>query len=315
MRRGVRYRLARACRRWPGALAAAALASGLCLAPPEGLAAEGQPPAASASAFASVSTSASASAWARQAQVAVRLIAASPAVGAGESVTLGLDIRLDPGWKIYWRTPGDAGVAPRFDWRGSDNLAGAQVRWPLPRRFTLYGLETYGYLGEVVLPIRATLAKPGAPLHLALSVAYGICREICIPYTAKLRLDLPQGPAASGRFAPLIAGFAAKVPLPGPQPALGIERARLARRDGHLFLDVAARAAAPFQATDLLVEGASGVGFGPPETRLTKAGHRAVLRLPVTGADGASLGGRRLTLTLVDGTRAIEQTVEIGSAR
>src|SRR5271165_751424 len=75
---------------------------------------------------------ADASAWDGDARSAVRLIA-----GAADGATLraGVEIRLAPGWKTYWRYPGDSGVPPRFDFAGSTNVQQATVQWPTPHRF------------------------------------------------------------------------------------------------------------------------------------------------------------------------------------
>ncbi len=96
----------------------------------------------------------------------VRLVSAVAGTEGQEDVPLGLQFRLAEGWKVYWRAPGDAGYPPEIDWQGSGNLAGTSWRWPVPERFSLFGLETYGYHDEVVIPIRATLSQPGAPLQL-----------------------------------------------------------------------------------------------------------------------------------------------------
>ena len=69
------------------------------------------------------------------------------------ALPLGLHITLPKGWKTYWRSPGDAGLPARIDWSGSSNLADAEIRWPIPERFSLFGLETFGFEREVVLPI------------------------------------------------------------------------------------------------------------------------------------------------------------------
>ena len=81
-----------------------------------------------------------ASAWAETDHSAVRLIAAARTAGDGGTVAAGLHFRLEEGWKIYWRSPGDAGFPPRPDWSGSANLAGAKVWWPAPLRFSILGL-------------------------------------------------------------------------------------------------------------------------------------------------------------------------------
>ncbi len=262
---------------------------------------------------------ATASPWATTEQSAVRLLAASLAVGSGDTVTLGLQFRLQPGWKVYWRTPGDAGVAPRFIWDESQNLARATVSWPAPHRFNLYGLESFGYLREVVLPVTITLRQPGHGLAVRLALNYGICREICIPYQAELALDLPAGAAASSDFAPLIADYAAKVPKTAADGDLSMGQATVAAAEGGgATLRVTARATTPFIAPDLIVEGPDGIGFGKPQAEISADGRQVRLVAPIEGLGGpgtpAALAGKPVTLTLIDGDRAVEQRLTITSS-
>ncbi len=106
--------------------------------------------------------------WQRTDIVEGRLIAAVEGMGEGtgtlDRVPLGLHLKMKPGWKTYWRSPGDAGLPPQLSWEGSGNLAGTDFRWPAPHRFTLFGIETFGYDGEVVFPITAkpAQARPAA---------------------------------------------------------------------------------------------------------------------------------------------------------
>ncbi|MBT5374174.1 MAG: hypothetical protein HOL06_05885 [Rhodospirillaceae bacterium] len=83
-----------------------------------------------------------ASPWAGEAESRVRLIAAQTGVGDGKTLKLGFQFSLQPGWKIYWRSPGDAGLPPEFDWSGSENLAATEVLWPAPKRYSAYGLDS-----------------------------------------------------------------------------------------------------------------------------------------------------------------------------
>ena len=85
----------------------------------------------------------SASDWVREEQVELRLIAAQTAVGDAGEVRLGVQFRLAPGWKTYWRSPGDAGLPMRLDWSGSRNLEAVELRWPVPERYQLLGLDTF----------------------------------------------------------------------------------------------------------------------------------------------------------------------------
>src|SRR5216684_537111 len=76
------------------------------------------------------------SAWDGGSQAAVRLIAGSSSKARGGMVRAGIEIRLAPGWKTYWRYPGDSGVPPRFDFAGSQNVKSIAIAWPAPHRFS-----------------------------------------------------------------------------------------------------------------------------------------------------------------------------------
>ena len=73
-----------------------------------------------------------ASPWQRDAHSALRLLAGSR---SGAVLLGGVSIQLQPGWKTYWRTPGDSGVPPRFDFTKSDNVEAVTVLWPAPMKF------------------------------------------------------------------------------------------------------------------------------------------------------------------------------------
>lgn len=109
----------------------------------------------------------------------------------------GIRLTLAPGWKTYWRAPGDAGIPPRFDWTGSGNVASATAHWPAPEVFWQSGLRSVGYSGEVVLPVEFRAERPDAPIRLSGRIDIGVCDEICIPVSLSLSGDLPAaGPAA-----------------------------------------------------------------------------------------------------------------------
>ncbi|MBM3492560.1 MAG: hypothetical protein FJX68_19385 [Alphaproteobacteria bacterium] len=240
----------------------------------------------------------------------VRLVPTRTAVGTRATVELGVHIQLAPGWKTYWRDPGEAGVPPAFDWAGSRNVAGAEVAYPAPRRFESYGSESFGYAGEVVLPVRLTLAQPGQAAEVRLALDYAVCKEVCLPARAELALALPAGAAAPGPEAGLVERFRRLVPRP-EGGAFVIETVQLAGAPGAERLRVAVRALdGGFRAPDLIAEGSVTIRYGRP--RLSLAGDRRTARfeLPVEAAmAGASAAGVEVTLTLIDGERAIERRV------
>ncbi|MGF1629854.1 MAG: protein-disulfide reductase DsbD family protein [Kiloniellaceae bacterium] len=249
---------------------------------------------------------AAAGAWVEEAQARLRLVSATQSV-ADDRVDLGLEFDLQPGWKIYWRSPGDAGLPPVVDWSGSENLAQAEIAWPVPHRFSLFGLETFGYGGQVVLPIAAQVADPAKQLTLLAKVDYLICEEICIPYTAELALALPPGDGARAPQAFLIESFRDQVPGLGAERGLGISGVGLTGSLDAPVLEVTARSERPFAAPDLLVEAPPGFHFGVPEVTLGDGGRQALLRAMVSrNLQDRVLEGKPLTVTVIDGARGVE---------
>ena len=260
---------------------------------------------------------ASASAWVETEQTRLRLVSATSGVGFERTLRLGLEFRLKPGWKVYWRSPGDAGYPPSLDWSGSENLAGAVMLWPAPARFSVLGFNTLGYEDEVVFPLDVTLAEAGRPLRLRATVDYLTCSDICVPYQASLALDLPDGGAQTTAFTHLIGRYAARVPGAGTGRGLVIERVET-RGDGERrVLRVVARSDAPFVAPDVYVEGPNLIEFGVPKAETLAGGRTTILELSARALDktAPALVGSALTLTLVDGPRALESTSVVVAAR
>ncbi len=117
----------------------------------------------------------------------IRLISATTAVGELDTISLGVEVRLEDGWKTYWRSPGDAGIPPFVAWDGSSNLADTRFQWPAPVRFNYYDLETFGYQKSVVFPIQARVAKAGEGVSLRAQLDLLICDDVCIPHTSTQR--------------------------------------------------------------------------------------------------------------------------------
>lgn len=109
-----------------------------------------------------------------------------------------VDLVLAPGWKTYWRSPGDAGIPPRFDWSGSRNVRSVRIHWPAPTVFDINGFQTIGYHDQLLLPIEVTPEDPGQPVQLSLQLDLGVCDTICLPASVALRSDLvaPGAPDA-----------------------------------------------------------------------------------------------------------------------
>ncbi|MEX2616863.1 MAG: protein-disulfide reductase DsbD domain-containing protein [Alphaproteobacteria bacterium] len=250
-------------------------------------------------------------AWNTNDHVDTRLVSATDAVGDADVLRLGLHFRMRPGWKIYWRSPGDAGFPPQPDWTGSENARQVTLAWPAPKRFTIFGLETLGYADEVLLPLDIALEAPGQPLRLRTSVRYLTCRDICIPYDAVLALDLPAGPAEPGSESGLIERFAAHVPGADSAAGLSIENAVLVNRGRDPVLQFALRSDTGFDTPDVFIEAPKDTLFGKPAVVEAESGRRAWLEVKGAGASAAELDGAEFTVTLVDGDRAIERVLPV----
>jgi DsbC/DsbD-like thiol-disulfide interchange protein len=144
-----------------------------------------------ASAFAIVCTATEiraedASAWQQDSHSAVRLLAGSR---SGNVLLGGIAIQLQPGWKTYWRTPGDSGVPPRFDFSKSENVEAVKVMWPAPKQFDDgAGGTSLGYKHQVVLPLRIVAKNADKPLKLRAEISYAVCEKICIPVETSAEL-------------------------------------------------------------------------------------------------------------------------------
>ncbi|MGL4963895.1 MAG: protein-disulfide reductase DsbD family protein [Inquilinus sp.] len=256
--------------------------------------------------------------WQPAKGASARLITAVDGTGTLSKIPAGLHIRLEPHWKTYWRSPGDAGLPPALDWTGSENLGTATLAYPAPHRFQLFGLETYGYETEVVFPLTLPVAQPGQPQHLALAATVLVCSDICIPAIFSFTLDLPAGAAAPDPAAAnLIDRYANAVPGDGSAAGLtiGPVAATTAGPNGGLRIEATARE--PFETPDLFVEGAPGDAFAAPRLTTSEGGRRLVAeidRIQAAADPPVALTGSPVVLTLVDGPRSVEAEATVGPA-
>lgn len=142
--------------------------------------------AAALAALPGMSHAQDASPWIRQGHGQVRLLAGSR---NGPVLLGGINFKLDANWKTYWRTPGDSGVPPRFDFTKSENVEAVTVLWPAPQAFPDgAGGTALGYHNDVVIPLRITVHDPNQPVTLNADIQYAVCEKLCVPEQAELSL-------------------------------------------------------------------------------------------------------------------------------
>jgi suppressor for copper-sensitivity B len=238
-------------------------------------------------------------------QSSARLVAAVQGTGDLATIPLALHIVLQPGWKTYWRSPGDAGYPLQIDVSGSTNVEEAKVAWPVPHRFQLFGLQTFGYGEEVAFPVMVTPVTAGAPIALKAKIRYLVCEQICVPQDGDLTLDLPQGDATPSSYAPLVNRFASLVPKSGERLGWSVERVAVDQQS-QLVVD-AKSTGEVFNAPDVVIEGAPQFYFGPPKVELSVDRQTARLYVPLERlGKGGELPDSDLILTLFDGDRGME---------
>jgi DsbC/DsbD-like thiol-disulfide interchange protein len=248
-----------------------------------------------------------ASPWQSEGHSAVRLLAGSR---SGAVLLGGVAFQLQPGWKTYWRTPGDSGVPPRFDFSKSENVEAVTVLWPAPLMFDDgAGGHALGYHDKVVLPLRIVVKNADKPVTLRANINYAVCNQICIPVDAAA--ELPFTSVASTEDNALFAALDT-VPKPAnvgdPNPLT----IRDVKREGPS--DVVVDVVSPDNRDiNLFVEGPT-PDWSLPVPTLRAHSPPGVKRFsfPLDGVPpGVNPDGAALKLTLVDGEKAYEFNVNL----
>jgi len=262
-----------------------------------------------------------ASAWQGELHAAARLIGgATQNASEAKWLRAGIEIRLDRGWKTYWRYPGDSGTPPSLDFSGSENVSAVTALWPAPERFSDgAGGYSIGYLHNVVLPLRVVPKNAAKPSSLHAKLGYAVCGSLCIPAEADLNLKLS---GKAGTEEPELIAAEARVPRrvrvgadPGSREGLAIRSVHRQTESAHerVVVEVAVPEGAP---VDLFAEGPTSDWALPlPEPDKSAPNNVPGLRRFSFVLDGLPPGvraqGAKLTLTAVSPTDAIEVEVHL----
>ena len=107
----------------------------------------------------------------------------------GKTLEAGLQIKLDKGWKTYWKAPGASGIPPQVSFFGSKNVNDAKLDFPVPSVFPDGEGLSAGYKDEVTFPINLTRLSKTTPTLLKASGLVGICSDICVPVQFSLSVE------------------------------------------------------------------------------------------------------------------------------
>lgn len=248
--------------------------------------------------------------WSKGEHSALRLIA-GPTAPSGKQ-RIGVEIVMSPGYKTYWRSPGDFGVPPRFDWSGSVNVGGLDVRWPAPERFPDGAGYSIGYVGEVVIPVSVMPVDPTRPVMVVLKLEYAVCEKICVPATGETQLWLEPG--VTSVVSPRLESYEARVPTllkPGQhKDKPSIVEARLDETAADPTLRLLLQVPPEGKVEDIFVEGPGMWSFG--KTRLLpQADGTTVALVKIHERPKGAAGPVPFIFTLRGQPRSVESRLEL----
>jgi DsbC/DsbD-like thiol-disulfide interchange protein len=214
-----------------------------------------------------------------------------------------LSLTLAPGWKTYWRAPGEAGIPPAFDWNRSENLATVALHWPTPQVFHTSGMLSIGYHDGLLLPIEVSAIDPAQPITLNGSVDIGVCKEICVPATLEVAVTLTQ---------PGVGDPAIKAALrdqPMSAQAAGVSQVACAVKPTDSGLRLTASIRMPSAGSDetvVIEPGLASVWVSDPA--VMRAGDTLTAATDLIGQPGEALALDRsaIVLTVIGGAQAVE---------
>ena len=214
-----------------------------------------------------------------------------------------LRLTLAPGWKTYWRTPGEGGIPPAFGWAGSQNIGATRFHWPTPEVIDQGGLRSYGYYGSVVIPVEITPAVPGATTRMQGEVELGVCLDICMPVRLAFAAELP----GSSNRDPAIVSALIDTPMSAAEAGVGAVTCTATPGDGSLWL-TAEIDLPPAGGTEVVVIEAGDPLIWVSPTEVERRGDRLSARaemLHVSG-QGFALDRSALRITVLGEARAVD---------
>lgn len=219
-----------------------------------------------------------------------------------------VEIAMPPGWKTYWRNPGDAGgLPPTFDFGTSENVTATRLRYPAPMRLSDHAGDTIGYKDRVLFPVEIDVAAADRPVQLKLAANFGVCKEICVPVDASH--DLTIAPDVVGDADASLAAAISAVPKIARDSATpAVKAAAVQGASPHIVFET--QAGADGEVVDLFVEAPEGLYVPMVKRAALSAGGQA--RFTATFASEAELKqliGERLKITLVAKDGSIETDI------
>ncbi len=226
-----------------------------------------------------------------------------------DGLKAGLEIEMEPGWKTYWKVPGDAGIPPTLDFSASTNVKKVEILWPAPTRYGDNAAQLLGYKDWVTFPIRVIPLQPNLPVNLVVDANVGLCSDLCVPVQANLSLSVPAGGDQDGGSEFVIDRDLALVPGKSED---GFKITDVTRKESSGAPDrliINADIPKGMGKSDLFVEGPKDWYLPLPQALKDQTGQ---FELVLDGLPkAATTKNVELTFTLTNGEKAVEQTIRL----
>lgn len=234
-----------------------------------------------------------------------------------KTVSAVLQLSLQDDWKSYWRSPGDGGVAPSFNFSASTNITDVDWSWPAPKRYPVLGVETIGYKGEINFPITLHIEDLNKPVELRGILTISSCTNICVltDYDILLAFNVMQLVTNQDASFAYNQGIGA-VPMlidqqliDNKQTSATINGFRSAWDNKNQLLTVQIDNKMPWYSPDIFIDSATedltGVSFSAPKITITN--NQLTAQISVSSWTGnVDFSNSDLSVTVVDKELAVE---------
>jgi len=217
--------------------------------------------------------------------VKAELLADTNAIVPGKSFTIGLLLRMAPGWHTYWAFSGDAGLPTELKWKLPSGWKVGEIQWPIPLKTIDPGdIETYGYENEVLLMQKITPPQKleNSRVKLSAEANWLVCEKICIPGSATPQLELPVSTTSQPANSELFARY--RHLLPQNWPDSNVASANWSRVGRDLRLKITSETLVNYPALDFFPLPGKDVGVGHPAIE-SRNKNGVTFRIPIESSE------------------------------
>ncbi len=217
--------------------------------------------------------------------VRAELLSDTSAVVPGKPFTIGLLLRMAPGWHTYWAFSGDAGLPTELKWKLPSGWKVGEIQWPIPLKTIDPGdIQTYGYENEVLLMQEVTPPQKidTSTAKLSTEASWLVCEKICVPGNATPQLELPVSTTSQPANSEMFARYRRLLPKNWPDSSAAT--ANWSRTGPDLRLKITSETLANYAALDFFPLPQQAVVVGHPAIE-SRNGKEVVFRIPIESSE------------------------------